>query len=137
MGGAADVEDRVSMEWSTESGVKGSARFSFTDRDDPEDEYEFVGTKGRLFAPCFQPGPIVIEKAGGGRELLDIPHPPHVHQPMIQTIVDELRGEGACPSTAATALRTSVAMDAVLSDYYGGRGDAFWDRPETWPGRKE
>jgi hypothetical protein len=26
-------------------------------------------------------------------------------------------------------------MDAVLDAYYGGRGDAFWSRPDTWPGR--
>jgi hypothetical protein len=25
-------------------------------------------------------------------------------------------------------------MDRVLDDYYGGRQDAFWLRPETWPG---
>lgn len=134
MGRVADVEDRVSVEWTTESGVKGAARFSFTERDDPEDEFEFVGTKGRLFAPCFQPGPIVIEDANGKRELLDIPHPPHVHQPMIQSIVDELRGQGKCPSTAASAFRTNALMDTALNDYYGGREDAFWERSETWPG---
>jgi hypothetical protein len=27
-------------------------------------------------------------------------------------------------------------MDAVLASYYGGRGDAFWERPATWPGRR-
>ena len=135
MGRIADVEDRVSLEWTTESGIKGAARFSFTERDVPEDEFEFVGTKGKLLAPCFQPGPIVIENAKGERELLNIPHPEHVHQPMIQTIVDELRGEGKCPSTATSAMRTSVIMDEVLSDYYGGRDDAFWERPATWPGR--
>lgn len=135
MGRIADVEDRVSVEWTTESGVKGAARFSFTERDDPEDEFEFIGTKGRLMAPCFQPGPIVIEDANGKRELLDIPQPQHVHQPIIQTIVDELRGRGKCPSAAASALRTSVVMDEVLNDYYGGRDDAFWERPETWPGQ--
>jgi len=25
-------------------------------------------------------------------------------------------------------------MDRVLSDYYGGREDAFWKRPQKWPG---
>ncbi len=27
-------------------------------------------------------------------------------------------------------------MDQVLASYYGGRDDAFWTRPETWPGRR-
>ena len=136
IGNVAEVEDRVDLTWKTGKGVHGFARFSFTERDDPEDEYVFTGTKGRLIAPCFQPGPIVLEDLKGRRQLLDIPHPPHVHQPMIQTVVDELRGKGKCPSKGETALRTSEVMDAVLNDYYGGRDDAFWERPETWPGKK-
>ncbi len=135
IGNIADVEDRVDLTWRTEKGLTGFARFSFTERDDPEDEYVFTGTKGRLIAPCFQPGPIVIENLKGERQLLDVPHPPHVHQSLIQTVVDELLGKGKCPSTAETALRTSEVMDTVLADYYGGRDDAFWDRPETWPGK--
>ena len=26
-------------------------------------------------------------------------------------------------------------FQGVLAAYYGGRDDAFWTRPETWPGR--
>ena len=37
--------------------------------------------------------------------------------------------------TGESARRTSVVMDRVLEDYYGGRTDAFWLRPATWPGR--
>ncbi len=136
LGAVADVEDRVEVRWKTDNGVQGFARFSFTDRDRPEDEFEIVGTKGRIMAPCFQPGPIVVENEIGKRELLDVPHPPHVHQPLIQTIVDELDGKGKCPSTGLSAMRTSEVMDAALMDYYGGRDDAFWERPETWPGRQ-
>lgn len=136
IGATAKVEDRVELRWTVDNKVKGSARFSFTERDNPEDEFVIVGTKGKLFAPCFQPGPIVIENERGQQELLDIPHPPHVHQPMIQTIVDELRGNGSCPSSGQSALRTSEVMDTALNDYYGGRDDAFWKRPETWPGLK-
>ena len=135
IGRTAEVEDRVDLAWEADNGVRGSARFSFTERDDPEDEFVFTGSTGRLIAPCFQPGPIVIENQNGARDLLDIPHPPHVHQPMIQTVVDELLGKGNCPSPSESALRTSEVMDAALNDYYGGRDDAFWERPESWPGK--
>ena len=54
----------------------------------------------------------------------------------IDMIVRQLNGDGACPSTGATAMRTAQAMDTVLSRYYGGRDDAFWTRPESWPGRR-
>jgi hypothetical protein len=55
---------------------------------------------------------------------------------LIQTVVDDLLGRGECPSTGESARRTSVVMDEVLAGYYGGRGDAFWTREATWPGRQ-
>jgi 1,5-anhydro-D-fructose reductase (1,5-anhydro-D-mannitol-forming) len=67
---------------------------------------------------------------------LERKHPDHVQQPLIHSVVDELLGRGTCPSTGASALRTSEVMDRVLGGYYGGRNDAFWDRPDTWPGRR-
>ena len=68
--------------------------------------------------------------------MFDLPYPPHVGLPLIQSMVDDLLGRGACPSTGESARRTSRAMDRVLEGYYGGRTDAFWARPETWPGRR-
>jgi len=59
-----------------------------------------------------------------------------VAQPLIQSVVDDLLGRGECPSTGESARRTSRVMDRVLDAYYGGRGDAFWSRPQTWPGRR-
>jgi hypothetical protein len=60
--------------------------------------------------------------------------PAHVHQPLVQTIVNELRGTARCPSTGETALRTMRVMDTVLERYYGGREDEFWKRCGSWPG---
>jgi hypothetical protein len=40
--------------------------------------------------------------------------PDHIQQPLIQLIVDELRGEGRSPSRGETALRTSRVMDRML-----------------------
>jgi hypothetical protein len=60
----------------------------------------------------------------------------HIQQPLIQSIVDQLHGRGQCPSSGVTAARTALVMDQVLADYYGGRDDAFWTRPEMWPGRR-
>ena len=62
--------------------------------------------------------------------------------PLIQTITNELLGkgqgegerDGQCQSKSFNAMRTSAAMDTVLKEYYGGRGDDFFHRPESWPG---
>ena len=48
----------------------------------------------------------------------------------------ELQGRGQCPSTGDTAAHTSLVMDQVLAAYYGGREDEFWERAETWAGRR-
>jgi 1,5-anhydro-D-fructose reductase (1,5-anhydro-D-mannitol-forming) len=60
--------------------------------------------------------------------------------PLIQTITNELLGkgqgerDGLCQSKSFNAMRTSAVMDTVLKEYYGGRGDDFFHRPESWPG---
>ena len=43
--------------------------------------------------------------------------PPHVHQPLIETIVAELNGQGQCPSTGASAARTAWVMDEILGEF--------------------
>jgi 1,5-anhydro-D-fructose reductase (1,5-anhydro-D-mannitol-forming) len=66
--------------------------------------------------------------------------------PLIQTITNELlgkgqgegeqdgQGQGQCQSKSFNAMRTSAVMDTILKEYYGGRGDDFFHRPESWPG---
>jgi hypothetical protein len=66
-----------------------------------------------------------------GTQEIDVPYPRTVAQPFIQSIVDDLLGRGSCPSTGVSARRTSRVMDQVLERYYGGRGDAFWTRPQS------
>ena len=98
------------------------------------------GSYETLTFPCFAPGPLQIFQADAGDisgipiETFTEPEPEHIQQPLIQVIVDELQGEGECPSTGTTALRTNAVIDRVLTDYYGGREDAFWERPDSWPG---
>ena len=130
---SADVEDTVAMTFRTASGALGSASWNFATTA-KEDTLEFFGTAGRLAFPVFNAEPIRLETASG-TESFAFANPEHVAQPLIQLIVDDLLGRGTCPSTGESARRTSVVMDRVLENYYGGRTDAFWLRPATWPGR--
>jgi len=43
--------------------------------------------------------------------------PEHVHQPLIQTIVDELNGSGKCPSIGESAARTAHVMEKILAEF--------------------
>jgi 1,5-anhydro-D-fructose reductase (1,5-anhydro-D-mannitol-forming) len=130
-----EVEDVVAMHCRFRSGVMGVASWNFAAAA-AEDTIEITGTLGKITLSLFGNDPVVLTTAAGV-ETLDRPNPPHIQQPLIQSIVDQLHGRGACPSTGESAARTSWVMDQVLNDYYGGREDEFWTRPETWPGRRD
>jgi 1,5-anhydro-D-fructose reductase (1,5-anhydro-D-mannitol-forming) len=55
----------------------------------------------------------------------DLPNPPHILRPLVQSIVDQLHGRGTCPSTGTSALRTARVIDQVLWADYGGRAQNF------------
>lgn len=131
--GGGEVEDAVAMHFRLPGGALGTAAWNFAGSS-REDLIQVTGSEGRLTMSTFGNEALELETAAG-RESLDRPNPPHVQQPLIQSIVDELRGlpGAACPSTGESAAQTSAVMDTVLNAYYGGREDAFWQRPSTWP----
>lgn len=132
---AHDVEDSVAMHFSTPDGALGAATWHFAAQSE-EDRLSLIGTAGRVDISTFGNEPVELHTSGGV-ETFDLPNHQPIQQPLIQTIVDDLLGRGRRPSTGESGARTAAVMDAVLSDYYGGRDDSFWQRPATWPGRKE
>jgi 1,5-anhydro-D-fructose reductase (1,5-anhydro-D-mannitol-forming) len=126
------IEDAVAMTFTTASGALGAATWNFASAFSA-DEVVIEGTAGRLSFSVFGNEPLRLQTRDG-QQTFDRPNPPHVQQPLIQTIVDALLSRGTCPSTGESARRTSLVMDTVLNAYYGGRTDAFWTRPATWPG---
>lgn len=132
--GVYDVEDAVTMEFRTPSGGLGAASWNFASavRDDT---IEISGTVGRIVMTCFGNEAVQLQ-TDSGVESLDRPNPPHIQQPLIQTMVNELLGSGRCESTGTSATRTALVMDTVLQGYYGTRADGFWEHPENWLGRR-
>jgi predicted dehydrogenase len=126
------AEDTVVASFRTACGALGTLRYQFHTHA-AVDRLELVGTRASLALSVFGQEPIELI-SGDTRELIPVEQPAHVHQPLVQSIVDELEGRGRCASTGQTALRASALIDRILDAYYGGRGDAFWTRPDTWPG---
>jgi 1,5-anhydro-D-fructose reductase (1,5-anhydro-D-mannitol-forming) len=93
------AEDVVSAAFRLENGAVGTGTWNFN-ASDSFDQIRLTGSSGELSSSIFS-GP-------------DLQNPPHVHQPLIQTIVDELRGRGACPSTGESGARASWAMDRCV-----------------------
>jgi len=129
-----DVEDSVAMHFGTACGAVGVASWNFASPVS-RDRIQILGTKGRVTLSVFGNEPVSWEQ-NENRQLFDLSNPKHIQQPMIQTVVDSLLGRGRCDSTGESAARTARVMDAVVENYYGSRGNGFWDDPRSWPGRK-
>ncbi|HEX8552682.1 MAG TPA: Gfo/Idh/MocA family oxidoreductase [Abditibacteriaceae bacterium] len=125
-----DVEDVVSLSFRA-GGAAGVGLWNFASHSS-RDELRIAGTEGELKLSIFGDEPLLLQTASGSEEI-SRPNPATIQQPLIQSIVDELHGRGACPSTGLSAARTSRVMDAALNRYYGGRDDDFWQRTESWP----
>jgi predicted dehydrogenase len=111
------AEDTVAAAFEFESGVPGTGLWWFASPI-AADRTEILGVRGRVTFATFDNVPVLLETGDGTMEFA-IPHPPHVQQPLIQTVVDHLNGVGPCPSTAESAARTTWVMDQILAAYYG------------------
>lgn len=106
------AEDTVSATFKFESGILGGGIWSFSSSENL-DETEIAGTNGKIVFSTFSTDPIRFY-AGNQINEFKIVNPPHVAQPLIQMVVNELLGRGICPSTGLTGSETSRVMDKIL-----------------------
>jgi len=114
--GLYEAEDIVTADFRFASGVQGTGVWCFSAFEN-EDCNEIVGSKGKIRFSTFGSEPIRLTTLEGITEYA-IENPVHVQQPLIQMVVDDLNGVGTCPSTGASAARTSLLMENVLKAYY-------------------
>ena len=106
------AEDAVTASFAFESGALGAGVWNFA-ADQRCDRIEIVGDKGRIAFSTFAFTPVELTTHAGARTFAIDP-PQHVQQPLIETVVDALLGRGECPSTGASAARTSQVMDQIV-----------------------
>jgi len=106
------AEDTVTASFVFEGGMPGSGMWCYC-ADENLDRCEIIGSTGKIVFATFGDAPVVI-KRGEVIEDLNIPHPEHVQQPLIQLVTNELLGLGECPSTGRTGMMTSWVMDRIL-----------------------
>lgn len=115
LGGHYACDDTVTAAWRHNSGIVGSGTWCFVAGDGlPSEEIEIVGNEGRINFTAFSLDQPIRLQRGTKTEEFSAPCPEHVQQPLIQSLVDELRGRGTCPSTGISALRTARVMDQIL-----------------------
>lgn len=109
------ADDIVMANFEFESGVVGSGSWCFTgSKRNRVDEAYLLGTKGKITFSFFESFTIRVE-VDETTKLFEIPYPPHVQQPLIETIVSELRGEGRCPSTGETGTKANLILDWITA----------------------
>jgi predicted dehydrogenase len=116
-GGSYAAENLTTACFRFESGIAGTGVWNFN-ADRSADGVAVTGTDGELHMPVFTDGPLVL-RVGGKDRVLPFSNPPYVHQPLVQTVVDELLGRGRCESTGLSGARASWVMDQCLAGYRG------------------
>ncbi|GBG60568.1 hypothetical protein CBR_g8590 [Chara braunii] len=114
------TEDTVMASLEFESGVVGTGNWCFASSKAGDCDFcEIYGDHGKIRFSFFQSSLIEVDSGGATRTEMDLPYPPHVQQPLLQTVMAALRGEGLCPSTGDAAAQTDRVLDAILGDADG------------------
>ena len=114
-GGSYLAEDVTAAAFHIGGKVAGTGIWNFN-APMSSDSIVFTGSEGEI-ATAVRADEDVIVTRGGQQNLYRFRNPPHVHLPLIQTIVDELRGKGQCASTGDSGARASWVMDRCLQGY--------------------
>lgn len=109
-----EVEDTISASFKFDNGLVGSGSWCFVAHESAqEDRIEIIGDKGMICFSVFTYAPIALHTLDGRKELY-IENPEHVQQPMIQAVVDHLRGNDTCTCDGETATTVNWVMDRIL-----------------------
>jgi predicted dehydrogenase len=116
--GAYAAEDVTTAAFQFDHGVVGTGVWNFN-AGETVDRLTICGTTGTIVTAMFDDVDVTLVR-NGDRVTHGIRNPPHVHQPLVQTIVDEWHGRGKCESTGVSGSRTSWVLDRCVENYYAG-----------------
>ncbi len=113
-GGTYAAEDVTAAAFQIGDKVAGTGVWNFN-APVSADSVVFTGSEGDIATAVIADADVVVTRAGQPN-LYRFRNPPHVHQPLIQTIVDELRGKGKCESTGDSGARSAWVTDTCLDE---------------------
>ena len=113
--GLYDAEDIVTAGFQFATGVIGSGLWCFTVAENAETEMmQIIGSAGKVQFSCFGSPDIYLDIDGQTQQKLEFKYPPHIQQPLIETIVADMLGQGICTSLGVSASRANHVMDQIL-----------------------
>jgi predicted dehydrogenase len=111
-----EAEDIVTASFTFESNILGSGLWCFTsEAGERIDTARVTGSEGTLTFSFFGRSPIEVTK-DGETSSYSIDYPQHVQQPLIDTIVRDILGEGKCMSTGESGARTNWVLEQILAE---------------------
>lgn len=114
-GGSYAAEDVTAAAFQIGENLVGTGIWNFN-APESVDSMTFTGSEGQLTTAVRADADVTVMR-GGQQNIYRFRNPPHVHQPLIQTIVDELRGRVRCESTGESGARASWVMERCLEQY--------------------
>jgi predicted dehydrogenase len=112
--GLYPAEDIVLGNFQFENGILGQGSWCFNAPLSSECELTIIhGSKGQLSFTFFSNFHIDLKIDGKEKEILKFDMPKHIQQPLIQTIVDDLQGNGTCISTGISGARTNWVLEQI------------------------
>lgn len=113
-GGLYPAEDTLSASFQFDNGIVGSGSWCFVAHESArEDRIEVIGDKGMICFSVYTYDPIALHTERG-REEIHVTNPIYVQQPLIQAVVDHLRGLSTCTCNGESATLTNWVMDKIL-----------------------
>ncbi|MEO1091004.1 MAG: Gfo/Idh/MocA family oxidoreductase [Pseudomonadota bacterium] len=82
-----------------------------------QDLLTVYGSRATASMGVFDKTPITVTRLDGSVETIERPDPAHVHQHLIERIVDELRGGPPAPSRGIDGVRTVAVVDRIYADW--------------------
>jgi predicted dehydrogenase len=109
--------DVLAAAFTVGEGVLGSGLWSFAvGPEGGRDVIEIIGSRGSIHFACFDLAAPVRLSVGDTRREVHCPPPAHVQEPLIGAVVAALTGQGDCPSTGASALRTNWVLAQIAGE---------------------
>ncbi|CAE7292040.1 unnamed protein product [Symbiodinium microadriaticum] len=113
--GMYEADDITLGSFAFENGILGQGVWCFTTGKSSDEEITtIVGSKGQISFPYFGDHSVTLELDREKPQRFEFNISPHIQQPLIQSIVDELTGDGTCPSTGESGARTAWVMDQIV-----------------------
>ena len=114
MAGIYRVEDTINACFKFDSGITGAASWCFVAHESARtDRISIVGSNGSISFSVFDYLPIHLYTEHDN-QLISVPNPEHVQMPLIQQVVNHLRGISTCDCDCVSATSVNWVMDKIL-----------------------